>query len=377
MNNISVMIKPASSACNMRCRYCFYADLSRVREQASYGMMPLETACAVLENVFSPLRRGDRLGLAFQGGEPTLAGLPFFREVTRRAEALAADRGVRLSLSLQTNGLLLDDDWCAFLASHRVLTGLSMDAVPAIHDRNRPDASGKGTWAAISRAKARLEAHSAQYNVLTVLTNELARHPAQVWRFITDERIGYIQLIPCLSELGSADPGPWALTPARFSRFYTELFSLWYEALMAGTYHSVKLFDDLINLLAHGAVNACGLTGSCTPQVVVEADGGAYPCDFYVTEAWRAGDLTKEPLDQVLASNVMSAFRERETPQPALCEKCRYRALCGGGCPRMRAEVCLSGDASACGYQAFLDACIDRMTRVARVEAGAARPYRI
>ena len=364
MNNISVMIKPASSLCDMRCRYCFYGDVSRRRGAPSTGFMSDETAEAVLDHVFTPLRRGDRLNLTFQGGEPTLRGLPFFEKLLAGADRRAADRGVDLSCSLQTNGLGLDDDWCAFLARKNVLTGLSMDVLERVHDDLRPDAAGQGTWKALKQTRRRLEASGAAYNIVAVLSRPLSRHPERVWRFIADENIEYIQFIPCLGPLGG-EYEPWTLTPDDFAHFYIALFGAWRAAFLKGEYHSVKLFDDLVNLLAWGARGACGLTGECAPQLVVEADGSVYPCDFYALDEWRCGDLSRQPLDAVVASPVRAAFAARGREKHAECADCEFAPYCGGGCPRQSASVCFGPGGGPCGYRRFLQACFEPLRQIA------------
>ena len=158
---------------------------------------------------------------------------------------------------------------------------------------------------------------------------------------------------------------PYALTPERYASFYIALFDLWYQSYQKGIYRSVKLFDDLVNLLAVGQCNACGLVGSCQTQIVVEADGGVYPCDLYVLDEWRVGSLCQESLRQVWDQAQKSGFLTREREPLALCEQCPYRSMCGGGCRRMRREVYYAPGAAACGHRIFLDAVIDRLRQLA------------
>ena len=226
----------------------------------------------------------------------------------------------------------------------------------------------------MNAARALLEKHGVDYNVLAVLTNALARHPQQVWRFLCRENIRYVQFIPCLGELDGG-ASRYSLTPERFASFYTQLFRLWAADFAQGRYRSVKLFDDLVNLLVDGSRNACGLTGQCMPQIVVEADGSVYPCDFYALDEYRAGNLAETPIDELYVSAVMAGFRTRPTEVPALCESCPYSALCGGGCPRMRHEVCGAPEAQFCGYRAFLQSCLPELQRIALSERRARRSY--
>ena len=365
MKNISVMIKPASSLCNLRCRYCFYADVSERRDCRSFGVMRQDTAERVIENIFKDLERGDAVTLAFQGGEPTLAGLDFFRFFAEKVDAVKGE--AKVALALQTNGTLLNEDWCAFLKERNFLVGLSLDAIQASHDENRVDAKGKGTFSRVSAAKALLERYGVEYNVLTVMTNTLARHPQQVWKFLCKEDIRYVQFIPCLGELDSGATR-FSLMPERFASFYTQLFKLWYADYVQGKYRSIKLFDDLIHLLAFGICGACGLIGRCMPQIVVEADGSVYPCDFYALDEYRIGNLSEESIGSLYEKTAMAAFRARPTETLALCDACPYASICGGGCPRMRREVCGTLDGTTCGYRVFLEACQPQMQLVAQRE---------
>ena len=361
MKNLTVMLKPASSACNMRCRYCFYADVSSLRDCPSYGVMAEEVRERVLENIFSSLAPGDRLNLAFQGGEPTLAGLEWFRKLTAQAEALG--KGIHITYALQTNGLLLDEAWCAFLKEHRFLVGLSLDGYAKNHNACRPDHKGDGTFSRVLEAKQRMDRMAVEYNILTVLTNELARHPQQVWRFLLEQKIGYVQFIPCLGPLEEKS-SPWTLTPGRYAEFYSVLFDRWYQEFIGGNYISVKLFDDLVRLIAFGECNACGLLGFCQPQLIVEADGGVYPCDFYVLDQYRMGNLAEKSLDDLFPIGA-KPFLERPGEVLPLCGSCPYRRLCNGGCRRMRREVCYSPGENLCGHALLLDRIYPRLQNIA------------
>lgn len=362
MKHIAVMIKPASSLCNLRCRYCFYAEVSDSREVRSFGVMERAVAVRMIHNIFTGLTRGDTVSFAFQGGEPTLAGLDFFRFFTDEVRKVCGT--ARVSYTLQTNGILLDDAWCEFLKEHHFLVGLSLDLLPELHNANRLNAQRQGTYSQVRDAKAKLEKHGVDYNILAVLTNSLARHPRQVWEALCKQNIQYVQFIPCLGELdGTASP--FALAPERFATFYTQLFRLWSEDFERGNYRSVKLFDDLIHLLAFGSRNACGITGQCMPQIVVEADGSVYPCDFYAMDEYRVGNLADMPIEKIYEDAAMAEFRNRPTEKMTLCSGCPYARVCGGGCPRMRREVCGSPNSKQCGYRMFLDNCLNPMQQYA------------
>ena len=351
MKAVSLLIKPASSLCNLRCVYCFYADLASARSVPSYGRMDPETAERLLRSVRAELSPGDRLSIAFQGGEPTLAGIDFFRGFFQLADRLLA--GIPIRWSLQTNGILLDSAWCELLRARKVLVGLSVDGPAAIHNAQRPDAAGKGSYAAVHRAMALLRRENISFNVLTVLSAEAARHPAKLWNWVCQEQIAYIQFIPCLDALEADSPSGSAITPSRFRDFYLQLFPLWKTSMEQGTCISVKLFDDLINLYLAGQASACGITGNCAVQYVVEANGDVFPCDFYALDRFRLGNLTEDSLSALAAQAGAFLTDGRAFAETAPCRGCRYELQCGGGCKRMHAAVYV--EEGVCRYAELLD----------------------
>ncbi len=365
MKSLNIMIKPASSLCNMRCRYCFYADIADMRSIRSYGLMKADTAEKILSNIKADLSVGDRVNFVFQGGEPTLAGLDFYRHFTDAASSL---EGINVSYALQTNGILLDDGWCELLKKHGFLVGLSLDILPEAHDLARPDEKGDGTYKRVIRAAELLKSRGVDFNVLCTLTNHIARHPEKVWNRIKKSGIGYVQFTPCLGELDGT-PSEYALTPERFADFYTRLFGYWHDEYRKGNYISIKLFDDIVNLMIMGRPTSCGMNGACTPQLVIEADGSAYPCDFYCIDGYKLGSLAESTVSELLCSDGAKAFQIRAVERPRLCEKCDYIKFCGGNCPRMRSAICCVGSADYCGYRDFLDRCGTSLAELARESA--------
>ena len=368
MKHLSLLIKPASSLCNMRCRYCFYHDVGEHRENPSYGIMSRETAEKIILNINRDLDEGDEITIAFQGGEPTLAGLGWFEYFV---QTMAAQKKAKLNWSLQTNGILIDDAWAQFLAEHNFLTGLSIDANEGIHNSIRITADGEGTWDACMKAKAVMEKHGAEYNILCVLTNELAAMPDKVWRFILAEKVKFIQFIPCLESFDEDENSPYPLKPARFASFYARLYYWWMKELENGNYYSIKLFDDTANYYFRGVPSSCGINGRCNAQYVVEADGSVYPCDFYVLDRYNAGNLKKLTLHEIFDSNVMQAFMAEERKLPPLCNTCQYMKYCNGGCKRMNKVVYYGAPGSpswgsVCGYKLFLDKCLKPLEHTVR-----------
>lgn len=351
MKQLSVMIKPASALCNLRCKYCFYADIADLREVRSFGIMPPETTEVILSNIKASLASGDHITFAFQGGEPTIAGLDYFRHFTSIVDTWT---GIDVHYALQTNATLLDDEWCVFLKKYNFLLGISWDILADCHDAARVDAAGYGTSRRVLDTIYLLNKHNVEYNVLCTLTNFVARHPNQVWKQILKHDIRYVQFTPCLDELEAAGDSPYALSPKRFASFYNQIFDLWYADFRAGKYRSVKLFDDIVNLLAFGIPSACGINGSCSPQIVVESNGNVYPCDFYCVDEYILGNLSRQPLQEIYESPKNRAFAGRSHQHPKLCATCEFSRFCGGYCKRMQRQVCCGPDDSFCGYQNFL-----------------------
>ena len=360
------MIKPASSLCNLRCKYCFYTEVANLREVQSFGIMQERTADALLGNVEASLRPGDQVVFAFQGGEPTLAGLDYFRHFVSAASRWDPD--VQIAYALQTNATLLDDEWCLFLKKHHFLVGVSFDILQDCHDAARVDRGGAVTCKRVEAAISLLERYRVEYNVLCTLTNQVARHPQQVWRRILQMDLRFVQLTPCLDALEGPGESVYALTPKRFASFYSQLFQYWYADYQGGKYRSIKLFDDVINYLAFGVPGTCGMGGHCQPQLVVEADGNAYPCDFYCLDEYRLGSMLNQPLQDLLSSPAMRAFHQREHLQPELCKKCELIRFCGGGCKRMQREVCCALTDKFCGYGDFLRQNMSALQAIARQE---------
>jgi len=364
MKSLSIMLKPASSLCNLRCKYCFYKDVSDRRSIPSWGLMEGETVRRILQRVAADLSPGDSIHFAFQGGEPTLAGLSYFQDFVQQAKALMPM--VQISYALQTNGVLLDDKWCRFLKDNNFLVGISLDILPECHDAVRVDAQGSGTYCRVLDSIRRMKAHKVEFNVLCTLTNAIARHPQQVWKRLVQLDISYVQFTPCLGTLDSDEQSPYALTPRRFASFYTQLFSLWFADYQKGRYRSIKMIDDTINLMVFGKPTSCGMNGTCQPQLVVEADGSVYPCDFYCLDEYKLGSLQEQGFLELLGSPLVQQFIHRPHIQPELCKQCQFASFCGGNCKRMQKEICCAGNDSFCGYQAFLTQCGPALAEIAR-----------
>ncbi len=347
MGNVSVMVKPASSACNLRCRYCFYADVAASREVAGHGVMKTETAELLAQRVAEACGFTGDAYISFQGGEPTVAGLDWFQ---RFAALMDAYPSITPHWSIQTNATLLDEAWCAFLAERNFLVGVSLDGPRANMDHFRFDATSEGAYARVIRGIELLEKAGVEFNILTVVTRQLAQKPKQLMQFYLQHDFADVQLIPCLPPLDGSDDG-MSLRPQDYRSFYLGFFRAWKKAFESKRLIRVNLFENLLGMLEGYAPYQCGMLGRCTVQYVIESNGDVYPCDFYCLDQYRLGNLADASLHELSTSSGAQAFLDEQDCRRGPCATCRFARICNGGCRRQ--NVCYLTE-NSCAYQAVL-----------------------
>lgn len=334
MPPLSVLLKPASSGCNLRCAYCFYADEASVRAVPNYGLMSKEVSHALIEKAVKAAE--GSVTFLFQGGEPTLAELDFYRDFAAHVEKTAPP-GLTVQYSIQTNGTLLDEAWCEFLRENRFLVGLSLDGSRECHDRFRRDGAGKGTYDRVLRAARLLERFGVEYNVLTVVTGYLAKHIQSVFGALCKGGFRFQQYIPCLDPLEEARGGQdFSLSPKQYEEFLKTLFDLWYRELEQGRYWSIRYFDNLVWMLDGHVPEQCSMVGRCGLQYLVEADGGVYPCDFYGLDQYRLGNISRDAWAELDRARERLGFIRQSERIPEECGACQWYPLCRNGCRRDR-----------------------------------------
>jgi uncharacterized protein len=337
---LTLLIKPASSACNLRCSYCFY------RRQAR-PFMTLETLETLVKNAL--LCAQDNCTFTFQGGEPTLVSLPFYRRLLELQQEYNLNC-IEIQNSLQTNGFLIDDAWAAFLAENKFLVGLSLDGPRALHNRHRD-----GSYEQVMRAVHQLKKHGAECNILTVVTAYNVRRADELWQFYQKHAFRWLQFIPCLD---------FDLRPLDYGRFLVRLFELWYADWRCGGATDVRFFSNLVQMAAGYPPEACGMCGQCVPYSAIEADGSVYPCDFYVDEAWRLG-MVEDAFTALLQGETARRFALLSQPVAEVCRVCAHYALCRGGCRRWRNSAGLNVLCE--GYQYFFSRCGGAIRSLARM----------
>ena len=367
MRTISLLIKPASGSCNMRCRYCFYADVADSRVVKSRGIMSAETLEIVVKKALSETRSHCVIG--FQGGEPTLAGLDFFHlliELERKHNT----NGIKVSYALQTNGLLLDDDWARLFRENNFLVGLSIDCTKRVHDYLRADSAKNGTHNRCMAAARLLVKHRVDFNILSVVTRQLAAHPDTAYHFYKQNGFRYIQFIPCLDDLNKPrGESEYSLTSEDYGSFLCRIFDLWYTDFAKNDYYSIRAFDNYIQMLAGYPPESCAMSGVCNPYALVEADGSVYPCDFYAIDEFLLGNVQTHSFADMLNGERAEAFAEPSRHYPAACLSCEYYFICRGGCRRDR-EPATNGQLPTnyycAAYKKFFAHALPRMNIVAR-----------
>ena len=380
MPQLHVMIKPASGLCDMRCSYCFYADAMKRRDQASYGIMSLETLEHVIREIFAFAE--GACTIAFQGGEPTLAGLPFY-ERCLELEKRYNTKNIPVSHALQTNGYGLSEDWYPFFAKNHFLIGLSIDGLKATHDACRKDSQGQDTYFRVLETARALEQAGVPFNVLTVVNARTAPRIRKIYARYQKLGFAWQQYIACLDPL-QEKPGQqaYSLTPEVYGQFLIQLWELWEQDFAKGEQPYIRQFENYIGILLGQLPESCEQRGVCSFQNVVEADGSVYPCDFYVLDGYRLGNLCTDSFQVIEQRRKESRFVESSFERGENCQTCPYRVLCRGGCRRHREQPGGGiGENYFCrSYQMFFKACLPHIERIAallrRQRDGAGGPLR-
>ena len=368
MKQLTFLVKPASSLCGLRCRYCFYEDVAQCRETKSMGIMERGTAENLLRAAAEAVQPGDVIQITFQGGEPTLAGLDFFRDFVALERKLIPE-GVTVNHSIQTNGMAVTEEWAEFFKENQVLVGLSLDGTREFHDSLRVDHRDRGTWDRAVAALELLDRAGVETNLLCVVTGQMGRSPQKVYQSLGKLGNHPMQFIPCLDPLEAARGSmPYSLSPQRYGRFLCGLFDCWYRDWQGGRYVSIRLFDDYLRILAGMAPSTCAASGACGSYLVVEGDGSLYPCDFFVLDEWYLGNINRMGVEEAMNCPQSLRFLERGRKRPEGCNVCPYAAICRGGCPRDWTAFGPQGENYYCpAFRQFFDYALLRLRQAAAV----------
>ena len=346
----SLLIKPVSADCNLACPYCFYRRVEKI--YPGRHLMSDEVLEAVIKQ-FLALRLPQSI-FSWQGGEPTLAGLDFYRKVIRLEEKFGRG-GQVVGNALQTNAILIDREWAHFLAQYHFLVGVSLDGPQEIHDKFRRSAGGQGSYQRVMAAISHLKRDNVAFNILTLVTSANEHRAREVYRFLREKGFDFLQFIPCVEkDPTTGGPAPFSVTPQGYGEFLCELFDEWVKDGYPCV--SIRLFDSLLEYYLSGRMPLCVLGPSCEGYVLIEANGDVYPCDFFVEKKWRLGNILEEDLLGIFNSPRHQGFSRMKAAGLTECEGCEWLSMCYGGClkDRERCDEALKVKSPLCpAYRKF------------------------
>ncbi|MFL6162481.1 MAG: anaerobic sulfatase maturase [Jatrophihabitantaceae bacterium] len=342
-----VLAKPTGAICNLNCEYCFFLAKEELYPGSTFRMS--ETVLRTYLRQLLESHRAPLVTVAWQGGEPTMMGLDFYRRVMGYLDEIARP-GQQIEHTIQTNATLIDDEWAAFLAERDFLVGVSIDGPRRLHDAYRLDKGGKPTFDRVIRGLDRLRAHGVRWNALTTVNRANEEHGATVYAFLRDE-LGaeHIQFIPIVERPapGGIPTGATvtdrSVTPPGYGRFLVEVFDDWVRHDVGRVF--VQMFDSTLASFLDVPGSLCVHSETCGTALALEHNGDLYSCDHFVEPAHLLGNIAEHHLLELVASPQQQAFgNAKRDSLPAYCRRCDVRFACHGGCPKDRFTTTPDGD---------------------------------
>lgn len=330
--SISLLVKPASGLCNLSCAYCFYR---RVQEDL-YPEMTTKMSRSVAERVIRKTLAASapQNSFCWQGGEPLLMGLDFFRDVVAFQKKYAHP-GQIVENSIQTNGLLLDDRWCEFLRKENFLVGISLDGPAPIHDFYRKDHAQKGTFAEVMRSIGLMQKHDVPFNILCLLTDRNIKSSVELYHFFRSHDFKFLQFVNCFeNDYASGSLKAFSVRGEETGEFYIKLFDAWFKKDFFDV--SIRFFEDILLYLVDRVKASCCYNSACSSYMVVEHNGDCYPCDFFVREEWKIGNMLESGIRTMMNHPLRFRFASLKADLPEACKECRIAPFCIGDCIRFR-----------------------------------------
>ena len=329
--NYSILIKPAGPDCNLNCTYCFYLPKSALFPETKIHRMSIET----LEKMTSLMMQcaGSQPSFLWQGGEPTLMGLDFFKRAVEFQQKYGYN-GQSVSNAFQTNGLLINDDWGEFLHTYKFLIGLSLDGPQEWHDHYRRSIAGKGSYQFVMRAADIFNKHQVEFNILCLVNDQNVRDARRLFEYYVANDFRYLQFIPAIELNHDASVAPFCPKPADYGRFLCDMFDLWYNDGQPEIY--IRTFEDLLHIYYGLQSPSCVFRKTCGDYIVVEHNGHIYSCDFYVDPGHHLGDIFNDEFIEMFDCDKQRAFGNSKNDLPPECEVCEFLRYCWGGCLKER-----------------------------------------
>jgi len=334
-SGLHVIAKPIGPACNLKCDYCFYLEKEGLFPERENFRMPDNVLSAFIEQYIDAQPAGEA-EFVWQGGEPTLLGIDFFRKVIDLQHRYKKDRKIRNCL--QTNGVLLNNEWCEFLKKHDVLVGISLDGPKDVHDLYRRDRNGKGSFDRVMQGLELLKKHDVKCNVLACAAKETAKKPLEVYRFLKDNGVRYIQFTAVV-ERESVSPrskvAGWTVDPEDYGDFLIGIFDEWIRNDVGKIF--VMNFEWALNAWAGKGAPICIFSQKCGRSLVIEHNGDVYSCDHYVYPRHKLGNVLETGLKDLAELPAQISFGAAKSEKlPSYCRSCRFLFACRGECPKRR-----------------------------------------
>jgi uncharacterized protein len=355
-----VMAKPAGSNCNLNCAYCFFQKKGRLYSGSDFRMSDKVHEAFIRQLLVA--HKEVPVTVAWQGGEPTLMGLDFFRR-SIDLQKKYRHPGARIENTLQTNGILLNDEWCKFLRENLFLVGLSLDGPSEYHDFYRKDKGGHRTFDRVMRSARLLQEHKVEFNVLCTVNSRNAGAPLEVYRFFRDELgANYIQFIPIVERAnetgyqeGDTVTGR-SVEAEQFGRFLIEIFDEWVRRDVGRTF--VLNFDGALAGWLGRAGTVCIFGRTCGLGLALEHNGDLYSCDHFVEPKYHLGNIMQTPMIELVASAKQRRFgQDKHDALTGYCRSCHFLGICNGECPKNRFIKTPEGEPGlnylCSGYKAF------------------------
>jgi uncharacterized protein len=313
------------------CEYCFYLEKAALYPQTKWHKMSDE----VLETLIRQMMQDTDgpVSIAWQGGEPTMAGLNFFQRVVE-LEIKYGHRGQIVGNALQTNGILLNEAWAQFLSRYQFLVGLSLDGPAHVHDHYRRTKNRQVSFNLVYPKIALLNRYGVAFNLLMVINDVSVNYPVELYNFCIKNRISHVQFIPAVELTQDGKLAPFSMPAEKYGEFLCTLFDLWYNN--GNPRLSIRTIEALLEQLLTGENNTCLFRKFCDSYLVVEANGDVYACDFFVEPAWKLGNLTEQPLWELERTLLRQQFAANKSKLPHACLACPWLRYCYGGCPKYR-----------------------------------------
>ena len=295
-----------------------------------------------------------------------LAGLDFFKKLMQY-EKTYNSRGVQITNSLQTNGTLMDKEWADFFAENHFLVGVSIDGSKDLHSKNRIFADGSGSYDKAMTGIRHLCSSGVEYNILCVITAEAAQHGEEIYNALKEHQ--YLQFIPCIEGF-HGEGSEFCPNGKALGQFLIDVFDCYERSWRQGKYVSVRNFDNYIGMLRGQRPEHCGMSGQCGIYYLAEANGDMYPCDFYVLDPWKLGNIATDPFVRLAKVQEQLGFVATSKHTAAKCTGCKWYPICRGGCRRDREpfENGMPGLNRYCeGYEVFFNYAFERLERLAKL----------